>query len=234
MKAPALTFVILGFAIRHSATAHPADQSEMQVKPAPHALEVRFTFNLLTVTKCVRVDADGDQKISVAELKAAEPLFTRYLNEHVQLEVNQKPASWGEKARFDYLWPNFTNTPPMPEIEYAARNVDMSFVLPQKVLLEDFWIAFEIFEQTGTLQTIRGVYEQDGRVLEVPFSFQEPEYTYDTGYADDPFIQQAEKAAPEKAPESVKPPEWPLWPLLPCLLALIWLWSRTSARHRRT
>lgn len=164
----------------------------MQVRPAPHALEVRFTFNLLTVTKCVRVDADGDGKLSVAELKAAEPVFTKYLNEHIRLEVNQKKTAWGEKAVFSYLWPNFAKTPPMPEIEYAARNVDVTFVLPQKALLEDFWIAFEIFEQTGPMQTIRGIFEQDGKVLEVPFSFQEPEYTYDTGYADDPFVQQEE------------------------------------------
>lgn len=172
-----------------SAQAHPADQSEMQVKPSPHALEVRFTFNLLTVTKCVRVDADGDQKLSVDELKAAEPVFTKYLNEHIRLEVNQKPTTWGEKAAFSYLWPNFAKTPPMPEIEYAARNVDVTFVLPQKAVLEDIWIEFAFFEQTGTMQTIRGLYEQDGQIMEVPFSFQEPEYTYDTGFAEDPFVQ---------------------------------------------
>lgn len=175
-----------------SAHAHPADQSEMQVKAAPHALEVRFTFNLLTLTKCVRVDADGDQKLSVDELKAAEPVFTKYLNEHIHLEVNQKSAAWGEKAAFSYLWPNFAQTPPMPEIEYAARNVDVTFVLPQKALLEDFWIEFAFFEQTGPMQTIRGVYEQDGQIMEVPFSFQEPEYMYDTGFAEDPFVQQEE------------------------------------------
>ena len=103
-----------------SAQAHPADQSEMQVKPSPHELQVRFTFNLLTVTKCVRVDADGDQKLSVEELKAAEPVFTKYLNEHIRLELNQKSATWGENAAFSYLWPNFAKTPPMPEIEQAA------------------------------------------------------------------------------------------------------------------
>ena len=185
------TFTILLLAAS-TACAHPADQSEMQVKPAPHALEARFTFNLLTLTKCVRIDSDGDGKLSVGELKAAQPVFTKYLNEHIRLEVNQKKAAWGEKAEFKYLWPNFDKTPPMPEMEYAARNVDVTFVLPQKALLEDFWIGFEIFEQTGPMQTIRGMFEQDGKVLEVPFSFQEPEYTYDTGYADDPFVQQEE------------------------------------------
>jgi hypothetical protein len=225
-----LPFVLLSFLTRHSAHGHPADQSEMQVKPAPHALEVRFTFNLLTLVRCVRIDSDGDGKLSVAELKAAEPVFTKYLNEHIRLEVNQKKAAWGEKAGFKYLWPNFEKTPPMPEMEYAARNVDVTFVLPQMALLEDFWIGFEIFEQTGPMQTIRGIYEQDGQVLEVPFSAQEPEYTYDTGFANDPFVQEAEKKA-VMAPEPVK---WPAWLLIPAVVALIVLFRSITARRRRT
>lgn len=201
----------------------------MMVTPSPHALGVRFTFNLLTVTKCVRIDADGDGKLSVGELKAAEPVFTTYLNEHIRLEVNQTKAAWGEKATFSYLWPNFDKTPPMPEMEYAARNVDVSFVLPQKAVLEDFWIAFEIFEQTGPLQTIRGVFEQDGKVLEVPFSFQEPEYTYDTGYAEDPFVQAAEKKAAEEAREKeAHGSSVPLWIAGAVLLLATMIWRGKS------
>ena len=221
--------------ISNRAWAHPADQSEMTVKPAPHELEARFTFNLLTVTKMIRVDADGDAKLAFDELKAAEPALTDYLNQHVKLEVNQKPSAWGSKVRFDYLWPNAAATPPMLEMEYAARYVDVTFTLPLEKLLEDFWIAFEIFEQTGTMQTIRGMFHQNGDVLEVPFSFQEPEYTYDTGFAEDPFVQEAEKKAREQA---VKPAEtasmktgW--WLTLP-LLVLIVLWRSKAARHRRT
>ena len=224
--------------ISNRAWAHPADQSELTVKPAPHELEARFTFNLLTVTKMIRVDADGDAKLAFDELKAAEPALTDYLNQHVKLEVNQKPSAWGSKVRFDYLWPNAAATPPMPEIEYAARYVDVTFTLPLEKLLEDFWIAFEIFEQTGTMQTIRGMFHQNGDVLEVPFSFQEPEYTYDTGFAEDPFVQEAEKKAREQA---VKPAEtasmktgwWLTLPLLVLLLLLL-LWRSKAARHRRT
>jgi len=199
----------------------------MQVKPSPHELTVRFTFNLLTVVKCVRVDADGDQKLSAQELKAAEPAFTRYLNQHVHLEVNGQTAAWGEKARFDYLWPNFAKTPPMPEIEYAARNVDVTFVLPQQALLKDFWIEFAFFEQTGPMQTIRGLYEQDGKIMEVPFSFQEPEYTYDTGFAEDPFVQAAEQKAAE-TPASNAMPKWPL-ALGGLLMVAVLVWRLSKA-----
>ena len=191
-----------------SACAHPEDQCEMQIKPAPHALEARFTFNLLTLTKCVRVDADGDGMLSVGELKAAEPAFTRYLNEHIKLEVNQRTVPWGEQAEYHYLWPRFVATPPLGEEELAGRSMDVIFVLPQKALLEEFRIRFEIFEQAGRLHTINGRYEQDGRVLEVPFSLQKPEHTYGTGYVEEPVRHEepckevTKPAGAPKAPEA--------------------------------
>jgi hypothetical protein len=168
------------------AWGHPADQSDMRVRPLPNRLEVRFTFNLLTITKFIRVDANGDGNLDFAELKAAEQLLLAYLNNHIRLEVNQKPSRWGQQARFDYLWPGAPSTPPMPAAQYEGRNMDVTFDLAIEPVLEDFWIGFEVFEQTGTLQTIRGIYEQDGRLLDVPFSFEEPEYTYDTGFLEAP------------------------------------------------
>jgi hypothetical protein len=190
----ALPFVIPLFVICHSAFGHPADQSDMRVRPKPHQLEIRFTFNLLTLTRFVGVDTDRDSKISMEELTAAQPRIAEYLNQHVRIEINQQKATLGSGVRFEALWPEPEKTPPMTEPDYAARKMDVTFnqIIHGK-RLEDFWLGFEIFEQTGPMQTIRGVFEQDGRVEEVPFSVQEPEYLYDTGYADDPFEQEAEK-----------------------------------------
>lgn len=193
-RALLLAFVILTSALQHTASAHPADQSELRVRPKPHQLELRFTFNILTLTRFVGIDTDGDSKISMSELTAARPRIAAYLNQHIRIEINQQKASLGDAVRFESLWPDADKTPPMTEFEYAARNVDVTFtqIIAGK-RLEDVWLGFEIFEQTGPMQTIRGVFEQDGRVEEVPFSVQEPEYLYDTGYADDPFEQEADK-----------------------------------------
>ncbi len=229
----AAAFVLLSFAIRPSALAHPADQSEMRVRPSPHALEIRLTFNIFTLTRFVRIDADGDMKISMAELAAAQPALTEYLNGHIRLDINQETAALGDRVTFAPLWPDADKTEPMTEFDYSARNVDVTFTVPvDGRLLEDFWIGFEIFEQTGPMQTIRGLFEQDGEVLEVPFSGLEPEYTYDTGYAEDPFIQEAEKKAAEtpKVPAKV---EWPPWLLIPAFLALIPLYHSTISRRLR-
>jgi len=184
----------LAFVVGHFAFGHPADQSEMRVRPKPHQLEIRLTFNILTLTRFTGIDTDGDMKISMAELTAAQPRIGTYLNQHIHVEINRQKAMLGSGVRFEPLWPDAAQTPPMTEIEYAARNVDVIFVqtIDGKVL-EDFWLGFEIFEQTGPMQTIHGVFEQDGQIEDVTFSVQEPEYLYDTGFADDPFVQEAEK-----------------------------------------
>lgn len=166
----------------------------MRVRPKPHQLEIRLTFNILTLTRFTGIDTDGDAKISMAELTAAQPRIAMYLNQHIQVEINQKKAMLGSGVRFEPLWPDAAQTPPMSEPEYAARNVDVTFVQTiEGKVLEDFWLGFEIFEQTGPMQTIHAVFTQDGRNEDVSFSVQEPEYLYDTGYAEDPFVQEAEK-----------------------------------------
>lgn len=196
---------LLSFFLVQAALGHPADQSEMRARPEPHRLELRFTFNILTLTRFVRIDMDGDAKISMKELEGAQLVLADYLNRHIPIEINQQKTTLGSQVKFDYLWPNASVTPPMTEFEYAARNVDVTFVIEvNKRLLEDFWLGFEIFEQTGPMQTIRGVYEQDGVITEVPFSVQEPEYTYDTGFAEDPFVKETENKKAAEPPPSEK------------------------------
>lgn len=204
----ALAAVVFAFAGRHCALGHPADQSEMRVRPTPHKLEIRLTFNLLTLTRFTGIDTDGDSKISMEELSAAQPRIATYLNQHIHVQINGKKALLGTGVHFEPIWPNPEETKPMAEPEYAARNMDVTFVQTiEGRRLEDFWLGFEIFEQTGPMQTIRGVYEQDGRIEEVSFSVQEPEYTYDTGYADDPFLKQAEKPKENEPPMKADPAE---------------------------
>lgn len=232
-RPPPWAAALLCFILAPAAAGHPADQSEVRLRPAPHHLEARFTFNLLTLTKFVRMDADADGKLSMAELAAARAQLVAYLHTHILLEINQQQATWGTQVKFDFLWPQAAATPPMTEPEYAARNVDVTFSVPvMGRLLEDFRVEFSIFEQTGPLQTIRGVYEQDDRVMEVPFTAQEPEYTYDTGFADDPFVLES-----EKNPQATLPPapvRWPAWLLIPACAALICLSRSTIARRLRT
>jgi len=73
MMRPIVLFALLSFSLLQSAQAHLADESSLRVKIEPHRLETRLTFNLFTLTRFVKIDSDGDTKISLAELTAAEP-----------------------------------------------------------------------------------------------------------------------------------------------------------------
>jgi len=209
------------------AWSHPADQSDMRVQIMPNQLVIRFTFNLLTITRFLRVDANGDGNLDFTELKSAEQQLVTYLNNHIRLEVNQKPSRWGDQARFDYLWPDPQSTSPMPPAQYEGRNMDITFDLAVEPLLEDFWIGFEIFEQTGTLQTIRGTYVQDGQSLDVPFSFEEPEYTYDTGFV------KAPASAPNLTQDHQNSWRWPVAGvfMLTSMILVIWLRRKRELQH---
>ncbi len=91
--------------------------------------------------------------------------------------------------------------------------MDVTFVqtFADKVL-EDFWLGFEIFEQTGPMQTVHGIFEQDGQIEDVSFSVQEPEYLYDTGFADDPFVQEEDKKKQKGGDATPPADEVPLRP----------------------
>lgn len=192
-----------------AARAHPADESRLRVRPFPHRLEVRLTLNIYTLTRFVKVDADGNGLIGISELDKARPELAFYLNRHLSLQINQQKASLGADMEFEYLWPEARSTPPMTEAEYSGRNVDVTFVLPvEGRLLERVWLEFDIFEQAGPMHTIQGAFEQDAEVTEVIFTASKPEYEYLTGFADDPFVQEAEKKV-EVAGASSKPSSMP-------------------------
>ena len=212
-RARHLSLVLLSLLIARSAHAHPADQSEMRVRPQPHKLEIRLTFNILTLTRFTVIDTDGDKKISMEELTAAQPRIGTYLNQHIHVEINRQKALLGYGMRFEPLWPDAAQTPPMEEPEYSARNVDVTFVQTfEGKVLEDFWLGFEIFEQTGPMQTIHGVFEQDGQIEDVSFSVQEPEYLYDTGFANDPFVQEEDKKQQKDGVSTRQAEDMPLRP----------------------
>ncbi|MDP1587810.1 MAG: hypothetical protein Q8M07_08720 [Prosthecobacter sp.] len=209
-------FVLFSFVLHHSARAHVADESSLRMKIEPHRLETRLTFNLFTLTRFVKIDSDGDTKISMAELTAAQPGIVDYLNRHVLLLINQQKTQLGTQAGFEWLWPNAMKSPPMTELEYALRNADVTFVHEfNDRPVENLWITFGIFEQTGPLQTIRGLFEQEGQVTEMPFSAQEPDFLYVTSYADDPFLKMKEEDA-----KAAAAPSGQRWWLLPALVLM--------------
>lgn len=202
--------------------AHVDDESAMRMRLEPRRMELRLTFHLLTLGRFVPLDADGDAAVSKSELDNARPRLADYLRKHVAIEVNAQPAVLSAQPQFDYIWPHADNFPPVPLRELSSRYVDVIFTHDTSpALLEDVWLGFDIFEHAGPLHTVRGVFEQDGQLTEAPFSLEEPDYLYDTDYADHPPAQPPAVSKSAAAPETTPPPGNRIRTLVLALAALM-------------
>jgi hypothetical protein len=222
-----LGIAALAFLLAATAAAHPADISYLRVKTERRKLELRFTFNLLMLTRLVRVDANDDRRIDKAELDAAHLALRRYLAEHIQVRINAQPAVLGEAAPLACLWPSPDTPHQAVEEEWPQRHVDLVFTQQVRPVLEDVWLGFEIWEQTGPLGTVEATYEQDQTRTHVPFSPNEPDYLYDTGYlaADAPLA--FDPFAPRQAEEPSLPQRLiAAAAALACLAVLGFGWKR--------
>lgn len=177
--------------VTSSSWAHPSDISYLRLKVERQRVEMRFTFNLVMLTRFVgNLDTNADRHIDKAELNAATPVLLGFLGQKIQVEVNGKEATLGAAKPLECVWPSAGGMMHVAEADYPVRYVDITFVQPVSPLLADVWLGFDLWEQTGPLGTIEATYEQDELRTQVPFSASEPDYLYDTGFAVESVFQE--------------------------------------------
>ncbi|MCX6856761.1 MAG: hypothetical protein NTV80_17870 [Verrucomicrobia bacterium] len=204
------------------AHAHPSDISYLRVKVERQRVELRFTFNLLSLTRFVAIDLNQDRKIERTELDAAAAALTDYFNQHIELNINEQKTALGQARPFECVWPETDGSSSVAETDYPVRYVDITFMHEVKPVLADLWLNFDIWQQTGPLGTIEATYEQDDLRTQVPFSQGEPDYLYDTGYAvEDVFQEPVVKDAPPKDKTFI-PPTWVL-PIVELFLLIVFV-----------
>ncbi len=219
-------------------SAHPSDISYLKVKVERQRVELRFTFNVLMLTRFAVVDANQDRVITKVELEAAQPALLAYLGKHIQTRINDRAATLGAARPPECLWPS----PDMPhqavEADYGQRYVDLVFTQDLKEVLADVWLGFDIWRETGPLGTIEATYEQGDLRMQVPFGPGEPDYLYDTGFAVEELFQPpavvasetpaAELFSSQSGWQRLQPLAWPAVGLaLGVLLLVAWLrWRR--------
>lgn len=201
MKTVGLWLVIVWTALTAQTRAHPADVTHLLLKVDRHEARVRLTFNLLTLMRFVPIDADQNGELALEELTAAEAKLADYLKERIPVSINGSDETrLAPLESVRPVWPT-SEKPTVPAVEYESHWVDVDCKLSSEELIEDVWIGFEFFEDTGYAHTVQGFFEQGGNRLEVPFTAAEPGFLYDTGF-------KAEDEAPPTAIEedSVSPP----------------------------
>jgi len=167
----------------HMLVAHPSDISYLKATLEKHRLELRFTFNLLSISRFCVVDANQDRRIDKAELTAAAPALSAYFEKHVEININEVKAMLGSLSPLECVWPVVDGSDSVAEQDYPLRYVDITFTQALKPVLADVWLGFDIWQQTGPLGTVEATFEQGDLRMQVPFSMSEPDYLYDTGFA---------------------------------------------------
>ena len=177
--------------------AHPADISKLRVKVERERFELRFTFNLQVLSRFdPGIDANQDGRVDAEELQVARKGIADYLNRRVQMQVNGGRSELGAIQAMEAMWPSVEGVIPAVRAEdYPARHVDILFVRQDIPLLADLWLGFDIWRETGPLGVVEAVYEQGELRTQVPFSMNEPDYLYDTGFA----VEDVFKAPPPPA-----------------------------------
>lgn len=221
-----MAFVILiSLFLNSTGWSHPSDISYLRVKVQRQKVEMRFTFNLLSLTRFAGIDANRDRRIEKAELDAAAKVLNGYFNKHIELNINETKTALGLAQPFECVWPETDGSSIVSEVDYPVRYVDITFIHEVKPVLADLWLSFDLWQQTGPLGSIEATYEQEDLMTQVPFSQGEPDYLYDTGYAVEDVFQEPVKIA--KSPGFNK---WWLFGLLPLIALIYWIQRRPVQR----
>lgn len=168
------------------AQAHNPDTSYLRIRLMPESLEAEFVFDVVTLVKIVpMLDADGDHRLTRAELAAKAPEITAFLREYVPIELNGAVADWGTAAPVG--WPPDVGDAIAEQDYHAAKSlIPFTFRKPLRTVPEDVWLEFRFFELLGAQHTVIGAISQPGHDEEVIFREFEPDYFYDTKMRPEP------------------------------------------------
>jgi hypothetical protein len=171
--------VIAGILLLDSTSfAHAPDTSYCKVFIHPNEVLCKFSYDIKTLQRITKLDANGDGVLSRAELEAAFPAIVRFLREHVYIDLNERESEFAEAE--PPVWPADAGAG-IPTSDFGQRLVTVSFRNPLISAPEDVTLTFDFFDQLGDAHTVLGAFEWKGHEDEVIFTRFEPDYLYDTG-----------------------------------------------------
>jgi len=184
------------------AAAHNPDTSYARVAIGREAVAVRLTYDVSSLVRMLPgLDADGDRRITPAELSGAVPAIAAFLRGHVDCEVDGAAVRLPEPE--PVAWPPDAG-PALAEADWHAPTalVTVAFRLPTGRPAADVWLRFAFFDELGLAHSVLGAFEQAGTTQELLFTAFEPDYLFETSWS---------AAAPTTAePSPPSPPKGPM------------------------
>lgn len=176
------TVLILIVSLSGTAFSHPADISYLRVNVAPQRIEFRYSLNLATLARIARIDANGDNQVTFAEIKVLAPAVVAFLTTSSRIAINDNSSSLGDFESYECIWPNAETTVLTPH-DADQRFVDFRFVQDWPQVVATLQLHLEDCQALGELHTIEATFEQSGEpATPVTFSRAEPSFIYDTGW----------------------------------------------------
>lgn len=165
------------------AEAHNPDTSYVRTIIQPETLELRFTLDIFTLQKITQVDADADQRVTPAELQQAAPAVQEFLRQHVRLDLEGEKSPLGEAIPPN--WPRDAGEAlGAADWHNATSLIAFPFQRKQVHPPKEIALAFAYWEPFGVRHTVLGAFEYAGRSEEVTFTQSEPDYLFDTEWAE--------------------------------------------------
>ena len=197
--------LILIISLSGSAFSHPADISYLRVKVAPQRIEFRYSLNLATLARIARIDANGDNQVTFAEIKVLAPAVVAFLTASSRIAINDSSSSLGDFESYECIWPNAETTILTPH-DADQRFVDFRFVQDWPQVVATLQLHFEGCQALGELHTIEATFERSGEpATPVTFSRAEPSFIYDTGW-----VSRASSASSSQHSASLQQRYWAL------------------------
>lgn len=169
-----------------AARAHNPDTSYARFTIARDRFAAKFTYDVTSLVRIVPgLDADGDRRLTRAELDTAVPTIVDFLRTTIPFEVDGKQTDFG--ALQPVAWPPDAGEA-IAEKDYHAPTSLISFQFDQPLATPpaDVWLRFDFFETLGLRHTVLGAFAHDGDEYEVLFTAFEPDYFFETNYAPTP------------------------------------------------
>jgi hypothetical protein len=166
------------------ADAHNPDTSYARIISSAERVELRFTFDVFTLQKIAGgLDADRDNALTPGELAEGAPAIERFLRAHIRVELDGQPVELGQTRGPE--WPREAG-PQLAARDWHTNDglIAIPFTQATKSPPREIFIAFDVFESLGTRHTVLGAFEHAGKREEVTFTDAEPDYLFDTEYAD--------------------------------------------------
>ena len=164
-----------------AALAHNPDTSYARCLVADDRVELRLTCDVFTLLKITDLDADHDQRLTRAELRAAAPAIERFLRAHIAMELDGQRAELG--TALEPVWPpGAADSIAAPDWHATASLITFPFIHPLPQPPHEVALTFTIFPQFGARHTVLGVFEHRGQTQEVTFTEAEPDYLFDTTF----------------------------------------------------